>query len=106
MNDVINYQFKLLENFNEKYKKMLLSLKKINNSKHITTNITIINDKIDYLSKFNNDLQVTMNELDILNDVLSSDTLDDNVQNKLKEYNNMNNTIKELLPYLIIKTCL
>ena len=101
MNDVIQYQFQLLEKFNKKYKKMLLSLKKINKN-----DIQIIKDKIDYLSKFNNDLQVTMNELDILNDVLSSDTLDDNVQNTLKEYNNMNNTIQELLPYLIIKTCL
>ena len=72
--------------------------------KNITQN-NITNEKIDFLRKFNNDFKVTMDELDVVNDVLSNnDELDNTMKLKLKNYNNMNKTIKQFLPYLLVNT--
>ena len=95
INKVINHQVQLLQSFNEKYKTLLLNIQKNG----------LTNEKIDFLRKFNNDLQVTMDEFDILNDVLSSnDELDHTMKLKLKKYNNMNKTIEKFLPYILVNT--
>ena len=59
------------------------------------------NKNIDMLNKFNNDFRVTINVLEELN-VYLEDSNNPEIKNKLKEYKNMEETIKQFTPLLLI----
>ena len=90
MEQILNYQKELFVEFTEKYKNMIEKLvNKLNNK------------NIDMLNKFNNDFRVTINVLEELN-VYLEDSNNPEIKNKLKEYKNMEETIKQFTPLLLI----
>jgi len=93
MNEIVQYQRDLFTEFTKKYMVMISKLDKLNN------------ENIEMLNKFNNDFRVTIDVLDELNVYLEDDK-NEVVKKKLKEYKEMEDTIKQFTPFLLVNTML
>jgi len=89
MEEIVKYQETLFRKFTKHYVLMIEKLKNLNN------------DNIDILNKFNNDFRVTIDVLKELNLYLENHKTKE-IENKIKEIKDMNLTIKQFMPYVII----
>ena len=91
MNMILNYQTKLLEQCNEQY---TLLQKQFKNRKVTNTILQIMKQLNDQI------IQLT-NEFEELNELFSHNQ---DITHKLQQYQQINQKIKELLPYIICET--
>jgi len=88
MDEIIQYQKDLFKKFTKKYIFMINKLDKLNNN------------NIEILNKFNNDFRVTIDMLEELDLYLEDEN--EETKRKIKEYKDMNDTIKQFIPLMLV----
>jgi len=101
MNKILDQQHSLFIDFTKKYGRLIRNLSIPMPPTELNLNL------IDLLAKFNRDFQVTIDELDTLNSyfVCKADNnpqMTNEIQQKIKDYEEMNATIKQFMPYIIL----
>jgi len=104
MDEILDQQRLLFMDFAKKYGCLIRNLVAKQQSNHHINDDSNLN-LISLLGKFNRDFQVTIDELDTLNsyfDLSTSSTVAAEIQQKIKDYESMNATIKQFMPYIIL----
>ena len=94
MNGITKYQSELLEKFVKNY---IILLNKLNDKLNIKN--------IDLLNRFNSDFRATIELLEELNIDLENENIDE-LSDKINSYKNVNETIKQFLPFMTLNLCL
>ena len=95
MKQVIETQNDLFQQFQKQHTQFIQNIQ--NKKFHI--------EIIELLNKFNNDLITITGDLQDINDIFKNNTHDlPRIQQKIKEFQQVQDKIKEFLPYLILNT--